>query len=266
MRHRTRLDLGDRRRPAADRRDHRAGLLPGVRRRRGDRHRPVHLAVRPRHRAAARPVRPLFGAGGDDRQALVRRAGQRSTRICGSTTRPAADRQDRDGGRRRSTTMAAGSGSATANGMPAAARPRPASASTVTGVEGNCLIVEPCEPFPLRNRVECMSERSQLLAPPGAWRPVGRRRHRRPARLRADARRQAARRRARPTSPRCSTRSARIYSPCPRKARPASASTPARAPISARGWPTAARRARISIAATAARRPRPRRGGRHSPP
>ena len=38
-RHRTRLDLGDRRGHPADRRSDRAGLLPGVHRRRGDRHR-----------------------------------------------------------------------------------------------------------------------------------------------------------------------------------------------------------------------------------
>ena len=48
---RTRLDLGDRRRGPAHRRSARAGLLPAVRRRRGDRHRRVHLAVRSRHRA-----------------------------------------------------------------------------------------------------------------------------------------------------------------------------------------------------------------------
>ena len=68
---------------------------------------------------------------------------------------------------------------------------------------------------------------------------------------------------AKPTSPRCSIRSARTCSPCRRKARPASASTPARAPSFARSCRDRSQAGQDTDRRDASRRPGPRRSGRH---
>ncbi len=73
---------------SADRRNHRARLLPRLPRRRGDRRRPVHDAVRAWHRRPARPVRALRRSGGHGRPPLLRQPRRRSPTGRGSTIPP----------------------------------------------------------------------------------------------------------------------------------------------------------------------------------
>ncbi len=71
QRSRAGLAVGDRRRIAAHRRSDRAGVLPAVHRRRGNRHGRVHLAVRPWHAGPACAVRLVRHAGGARRAQIL---------------------------------------------------------------------------------------------------------------------------------------------------------------------------------------------------
>ena len=146
---RSRLAVADRRRRAADRRTHRAGILPDLHRRRGDRDRTVRCAAgryRPHAARAFRYTRdPLARVGGRrvlcDRATTTRRsASQRSRRVgCSARWCRSSSRSMRNGGRVR-----VGDGEWTARGGPAAVGER----VRIVDVDGNCLKVEPEHTLP----------------------------------------------------------------------------------------------------------------------